>query len=102
MAVTKLLTIYQPEKIHINGKVRLQSRFDDSGSENILWYESSETFGTYMTTERVDAFLVGLLWLALKKGQNILVKGALSEKLYYSLNHHLIPLIAQIYKHKHI
>jgi hypothetical protein len=102
MAVTTLLTIYQPEKVNMNGKVRLQARFDDAGMENILWYESSERYGTYMTTERVDAFLVGLLWLALKKGQNIVVKGALSEKLYYSLNYHLIPLIAQIYKHKRI
>ncbi|NYE04176.1 hypothetical protein F4694_000920 [Bacillus niacini] len=68
----------------MNGKVRLQARFDEAGMENMLWYESSENYGSYMTTERVDAFLVGLLWLALNKGQNILVKGALSEKLYYS------------------
>jgi hypothetical protein len=68
----------------MNEKVRLQARFDDAGMENMLWYESSENYGSYITSERVDAFLVGLLWLALKKGQNILVKGALSEKLYYS------------------
>jgi hypothetical protein len=97
-----LLTIYQPEKVKTNGKVRLQAKFDVDGIENVLWYETSEEYGPYMTTERVDAFLVGLLWLALKKGQHILVKGRLSEKLFYSLNHHLIPLIAQIYKHKPI
>jgi hypothetical protein len=97
-----LLTIYQPEKVTIKGKVRLQAKFEVDGIENVLWYETSETFGRYMTTERVDAFLVGLLWLALKKGQNILVKGTVSEKLYYGLNHHLIPLIAQIYKYKPI
>ncbi|MEH7493651.1 hypothetical protein, partial [Neobacillus niacini] len=72
MAVTTLLTIYQPEKVNMNGKVRLQARFDDGGIENILWYETNETYGTYMTTERVDAFLVGLLWLGIRKGQNIL------------------------------
>lgn len=102
MAVTRVLTIYEPEKVNLNGKVRLQARFDIAGIENILWYETSETYGKYMTTERVDAFLVGLLWLAIRKGQNILVKGAVSEKLFYALNHHLIPLIAQIYRYKKI
>jgi hypothetical protein len=97
-----LLTIYQPEKINLKGKVRLQAKFEVDGIENVLWYETSENFGRYMTTERVDAFLVGLLWFALKKGQDILVKGTVSEKLYYGLNHHLIPLIAQIYKYKPI
>jgi hypothetical protein len=97
-----LLTIYLPEKVNINGKVRLQAKFDVDRIENVLWYETSENFGRFMTTERVDAFLVGLLWLALRKGQNILVKGPVSEKLYYALNHHLIPLIAQIYKYKRI
>jgi hypothetical protein len=97
-----LLTIYPPEKININGKVRLQAKFDVDGIENVLWYETSENFESFMTTERVDAFLVGLLWLALRKGQDILVKGPLSAKLYYGLNLHLIPLIAQIYKYKRI
>ena len=97
-----MLTIYQPEKITINGKVRLQATFEMEGIEDVLWYETSENFGGFMTRERVDAFLVGLLWLALKKGENILVKGMVSEKLYYGLNHHLIPLIAQIYKYKPI
>jgi hypothetical protein len=62
-----LLTIYQPEKVKINGKVRLQAQFDVDGIEDVLWYETSEEYGPYMATERVDAFLVGLLWLALKK-----------------------------------
>lgn len=97
-----LLTIYQPKKVNLQGKVRLQAKFEVDGMENVLWYETSENFGRFMTTERVDAFLVGLLWLALRKGQNVLVKGTLSEKLYYGLNHHLIPLISQIYKYKRI
>jgi hypothetical protein len=97
-----MLTIYQPEKVNINGKVRLQARFEIAGVEDLLWYETNEKYGEYMTSERVDAFLVGLLWLGLKKGQNIRVIGSLSERLFYSLNHHLIPLIAQIYKYKPI
>ena len=102
MVVTYMITIHQPEKVNINGKVRLQAKFEDAGMESVLWYETNGKFGQYMTTERVDAFLVGLLWLGLKKGQNIKVNGPLSEKLFYGLNNHLIPLIAQIYKYKPI
>ncbi|MDR7078183.1 hypothetical protein J2Y03_003233 [Neobacillus niacini] len=77
-----MITIHQPEKVNINGKVRLQAKFEDDGMESVLWNETNGKFGQYMTTERVDAFLVGLLWLGLKKGQNIKVKGPLSEKLF--------------------
>jgi hypothetical protein len=102
LVVTNLLTIYQPEKVNINGNVRLQAKFEVSGIEDVLWYESDEKFGHFFVTEQVDAFLVGLLWLGLRKGENIKVNGPLSAKLFYSLNHHLIPLIAQIYKYKQI
>ncbi|MEH7255218.1 hypothetical protein V7111_24230 [Neobacillus niacini] len=97
-----MITIYQPEIVNLNGKVRLQAKFEAAGISNVLWYETNEKFGQYMTTGRIDAFLVGLLWLGLKRGQNIMVKGPLSEKLFYGLNHHIIPLIAQIYKYKPI
>ncbi|MEH7276441.1 hypothetical protein [Neobacillus vireti] len=97
-----MITIHQPEKVNINGNVRLQAIYEIDGIKSVLWYETDNKYGQYMTTERVDAFLVGLLWLGLKKGRNIQVRGPLSEKLYYGLNHHLIPLIAQIYKYKPI
>lgn len=97
-----MLTIYQPEKVNINGKVRLQAKFEFAGAENVLWYETDEKFGRYMTTERIDAFLVGLLWLGIRNGVNIKVNGPLSAKLFYGLNHYLIPLIAQIYRYKPI
>ncbi|MEH6996268.1 hypothetical protein V7075_26785 [Neobacillus drentensis] len=97
-----MLTIYQPEKVNINGNVRLQAKFEIAGVEDVLWYETNEKFGRYMTTERVDAFLVGLLWLGIRKGENIKVKGPLSAKLFYGLNYHLLPLISQMYKYKPI
>jgi hypothetical protein len=97
-----MITIFQPEKVNINGKVRLQAKFEAAGIKNVLWYETDEKYAPYLTSERVDAFLVGLIWLGLKTGQNIIVNGLLSEKLFYGLNHHLIPLIAQLYKYKTI
>lgn len=97
-----MITIYKPERVNMNGKARLQARIDGLETGSLLWFETSKKYGPYMTTERSDAFLVGLLWPALKHGQDVRVIGTLSEKLFYSLNHHLIPLIAQMYGYKPI
>jgi hypothetical protein len=97
-----MITLFQPEKVNSKGNVRLQAKFELSGNENVLWYETSEKYGSYMTSERSDAFLVGLLWLALRNGEDIKVIGPLSEKLFYTLNYHLIPFLAQLYKYKQI
>jgi hypothetical protein len=71
-----------------DGVVRLQSRIEHSGKEEVLWYEVSEKYAQYLTTDRLDGFLVGVLLLAMKLGEDIEIRGAVSEKLYYNLTHY--------------
>lgn len=58
-----------------------------------LWYKFPADFKQYLVTENLDAFLVGLLFLGLKTGKNIELKGPISARLYYTLTHYLIPAL---------
>lgn len=82
----------------LDEKARLQAKIEGLETDNVLWFEADKKWGPYMTPERSDAFVVGLLWPALRKGEDITVIGAMSEKLYYSLNNQLIPMLIQIFK----
>lgn len=58
-----------------------------------LWYKFPVKFKLYLVTENVDAFLVGLLFLALKSGNNITLKAPVSARLFYTIRHYLIPAL---------
>jgi hypothetical protein len=68
-------------------KVKIQSLIDYSDKQKYLWYSIPEKYSKYVTTEKLDGFLVGLLLLAMRLGEDIEVKGAVSEKLYFNLTH---------------
>jgi len=93
-----MITIHPPEIVIIEEKARLQAKIEGVETDNVLWFETDKKYKNDMTHEKSDAFVVSLLWTGIRNGKDILVKGAMSEKLYYSLNNHLIPLIASIYK----
>jgi hypothetical protein len=61
--------------------------------EDYLWFSFPLKYEDYLVAENMDAFLVGLLLLAMKRGEDLEVKGIISEKLYYSLKHYLINAI---------
>src|SRR5680860_347105 len=56
-----------------------------NGESQLLWYEFENSYAPYITTEVHDGFLVGVLLLAMKKGEDIRIEGAISEKLFYNL-----------------
>lgn len=58
-----------------------------------LWYDVPSNFAQYLVTENVDAFLVGILFRALNEGEDIQLRGAVSSKLFYNLNHYIIPAL---------
>lgn len=78
---------YRENSIIISSNVRY------GGNDHLLWYKYSSEFSDYIVTENLDAFVVGLIFLGLKRNEDILVKGQISEKLLYSLNNYLIPAL---------
>lgn len=97
-----VMTIYKPEFVEEGEGVRLQSMFEIDGIKDVLWYEVNKKYRDFLTFERADAFVVGLLYLALQEGVDIKVNFPMSERLNYSLNKYLIPLLADVFKYNEI
>ncbi|RKD25775.1 hypothetical protein BEP19_02200 [Ammoniphilus oxalaticus] len=96
------LTIFKPEIVPAKSGVRIQAEFEVNGKKDVLWYEVEERYGHYLTQDRVDGFLVGLLLFASKNNYDIKVAGPLSNQLFYQLNKYVLPVISQVYGHKPI
>lgn len=76
-----------------DGKVKIQSLIEYSDKKEYLWYSIPKKFGQYVTTEKLDGFLVGLLLLAMRLGEDIDIKGTVSERLYFNLTHSYMSII---------
>lgn len=88
-----MLTIY-PQKADVTAEgILLTSEFEVEGKKQSLWYLFPKEYKNDLVTEQLDAFVVGLLFLALKTGNDIYVKGSLSARLHYTINYYLIPAI---------
>ncbi|KIL49362.1 hypothetical protein [Jeotgalibacillus soli] len=97
-----MIIIEKPEFTISGTKARLQCQFKIRDHIDNLWYEVNEPYQDYLTVERADAFLVGLLPLALKEGYDIKVNYYLSNRLYYTLNKYLIPILAESFGYRKI
>ena len=58
-----------------------------------VWYSVAKKYAEFLTTENSDAFLVGLLLLAMKNQEYIYIDGQISERLFYNLNHYFMKII---------
>ncbi|MDT8415694.1 MAG: hypothetical protein RQ735_09990 [Flavobacteriaceae bacterium] len=88
-----MLTIYPPKLDLTEEGALLTSEFVIEEKKQSLWYLFPREYKDDLVTERLDAFVVGLLFLALKTGNDIYVKGSLSARLHYTINQYLIPAI---------
>lgn len=88
-----MIEISSPE-ISTEGKfIEVFSIIKIDGKEDRLWYKFPLEYEKFIVTENLDAFLVGLLFLGLKSGNDITLKGAVSARLFYTLNHYVIPAL---------
>jgi len=81
------------EVIEFDDVIKIQSLVEYSGKRKNLWYSFPKKFRPYLTTDKLDGFLVGLLLLAMKLGEDIRVEGAISEKLHFNLTHSYINIM---------
>lgn len=86
------MIIHPAELVAKGAQVRIQSRFESIRGDDYLWYEVDKRYEQYLTTEKLDGFLVGLLLQAMKDGEDIRVMGAVSERLYFNLSTYYIKI----------
>lgn len=75
--------------------VKICSNIQSKELQYKLWFEVEEEYKEYLVYEKEDAFLVAILPYAIKKELDIVVKGKISEKLFYQLNTYLLPILCK-------
>ncbi len=86
-----MIYIHPPEIEVQEGYAIISSVIETGAKKETLWYKFSVKYEKYLVTENIDAFLVGVLFLALKTGEDIKLGAPVSARLIYTLNHYLIP-----------
>ncbi|SHF91456.1 hypothetical protein SAMN05444483_103213 [Salegentibacter echinorum] len=88
-----MLSIEKPKLETFGRQTKISAKFTINDKENELYFEVPSDYKDFLVTENLDAFLVGLLFLALKTGNDIKLNGPVSARLYYSIRHYVIPAL---------
>jgi hypothetical protein len=90
------IVIYSPTITHVeNLNVRLSVEILIAEEKKILWYETSSEYEAFLLSERMDAFLVAILPLAMRIEKNIICEAPVTEQFLHNLNQLLIPLLCK-------
>lgn len=82
--------------IEKNGRTaRLSANIVQDGALHPLWFEVDESYGKYLCDERSDAFVVGLLHYAMKKGHDIVSDAPMTRRLYEQLTDQFLPAFSK-------
>lgn len=73
---------------------RIETLLEIDGKKDTIYAEVSENVSAYLTTDRCDAFVVGLMYLAMNRGYDIETSIPITEDLYYNLENHFIDALA--------
>ncbi|MGB0600451.1 MAG: hypothetical protein ACPGLY_27560 [Rubripirellula sp.] len=90
------MIIHTPEIEVVDGIAKATADIEYAQYRTSLWYSVEEKYASYLT-KRLDGFLVGLLLLAMRHGENIQVKGGISPRLYYNLTNYYMEIMQQFH-----
>lgn len=76
-------------------EVEMQNPNTRQREKKVLYFEFARKYKGYLCVERSDAFVVGLLTTAMENGMDIVFETPVSERLYYQLSTHYIPMLAK-------
>lgn len=96
------ITIGYPTVEHCeNGTTRLIANATVADVASKLWFSVEDKYAQYLYAERGDAFVIGLLPVAMRRGLDIVCEAPVSERLLYQLRSTLLPLLAKYGKNVH-
>lgn len=92
-----LMRIHAPRIERLDGKCRLVAAIDtpEYGAGVDLWFAVDDKYGSYLCDERSDAFLVGMLFYAMRRGLDIECEAPVSEEILYNIRTYLIPSLSK-------
>ena len=59
------------------------------------WFEVTSEYSRYLTADRLDAFAVVFLPLAMRENADMICKAPVSPELIYQINHYLTPVLGK-------
>lgn len=85
-----------PRREYINDRIRISSDIIREGDSNInLWFEVPAVVEPYLLEDCVDSFLVAVIPIASIKGTDIIVEGKVSERLLFSIQYQILPVLVK-------
>ncbi len=88
MTISKQKAVKSAESTVLSAKISYQ------GKEDECFYSVPAEYADMSDLESSNCFLVGMLYPAMRYGEDIHVEGTVSAKLLFNLNEYLIPLMA--------
>lgn len=89
-----LIYISKPYIDIVGDRAKLCSEINDCGVKRTLYYEVPSEYSKYLVTERLDAFLLGLLYKGMSEAKNIVCETGISEELLFQLKTYFIPVVS--------
>lgn len=89
-----MLTIGKLYTEQTEHQVRLCASVTISGQQSVAWFSVDPEYGSYLTDDRADAFVVGFLTTAMRMGEDIICESPITRRLHYQLTTYLIPSMA--------
>lgn len=92
-----MITIFHPYIEHRDKESFLVSRIVDEarGKDTLVWYAVDNYYGQYLCDETADAFVLLMLQLAMKSGQDLKVEAPVSARLLFNIENTVQPLFSK-------
>lgn len=99
-----MIKISNPVIETVYDRVILTARIEDEYQKicKDIYYSTSIEYGKYLCDEVADAFVVGVLLPAARYEQDIVVEGAVSDKLFYNVNNSVLYILANVWNKKRV
>ncbi len=65
----------------------------DNNAPQTIWVETSKEYARYLTHERADAYIIGILNWAMRTRHDIVSESPMGESLYYQITRYVIPAL---------
>lgn len=96
-----MINIKEPYVFNNNGKSRCICPIVINGIEKDIWFEVDSVYEEYLVTERVDAYVIGLLHYAMSNNHDIKCEVPVTDELLYNITTILIPSLTKANKDLH-
>ena len=96
------MRIHRLEIIERDNDLQIQSLVEYMGKAQYLWYAVDKRYKQYITAEKMDAFVVGLLLFAMRHKEDMEIDGAISERLYHNLSNSYMHILREVIPSLHI